>query len=53
MPAALVEVGFLSNPEEERLLNQRSFQENVARSLARAVREFFRRYPPGTTQEGG
>jgi N-acetylmuramoyl-L-alanine amidase len=49
MPAALVEVGFISNPQEERLLNQRSFQENIARSLARAVREFFRRYPPGMT----
>jgi N-acetylmuramoyl-L-alanine amidase len=47
MPAALVEVGFLSNSSEERLLNQRSFQENVARALARAVREFFRSYPPG------
>ncbi len=50
MPAALVEVGFLSNPDEERLLNQRSFQENVARALARAVREFFRSYPPGVAR---
>lgn len=46
MPAVLIEVGFLTNPDEERLLVQRSFQENAARAVARAVREFFRRYPP-------
>jgi N-acetylmuramoyl-L-alanine amidase len=50
MPSALVEVGFLSNPTEERLLAQRSFQENVARALARSVQEFFRSYPPGETE---
>jgi N-acetylmuramoyl-L-alanine amidase len=47
MPAVLFEVGFLSNREEERLLNQGGFQKDVARSLARAILEFFRRYPPG------
>ena len=52
MPAVLLEVGFLSNLEEERLLNQRSFQEDVARSVARALREFFRRFPPGGEWEG-
>ena len=53
MPAVLLEVGFLSNREEERLLNQRSFQENVARSVARAILEFFQRYPPGGEWSGG
>ena len=52
MPAVLLEVGFLSNREEERLLNQRSFQEDVARSVASAVLEFFQRYPPGGEWEG-
>ncbi len=47
MPAVLVEVGFLSNPQEERLLRQEAFQEDVAEAVARAVLEFFRRYPPG------
>ena len=47
MPAVLVEVGFLSNPEEEALLNRRSFQTELAQSVASAVLEFFRRYPPG------
>lgn len=48
MPAVLLEVGFVTNPTEERLLTQRSFQENTARAIARAVGEFFRRYPPGS-----
>jgi len=34
MPAVLVEVGFLSNRDEERLLAQRGFQEDAARALA-------------------
>ena len=47
MPAVLVEVGFLTNPEEESLLNQGAFQENTAMAIASAVLEFFRRYPAG------
>ena len=47
MPAVLVEVGFLSNRAEERMLNQRGFQEDTARAVAGAVLEFFKRYPPG------
>ncbi len=47
MPAVLVEVGFLTNAEEERLLADPSFQDDAARALARAVRRFFERYPPG------
>jgi N-acetylmuramoyl-L-alanine amidase len=46
MPAVLVEVGFLSNRDEERLLTEAPFQEEAARALAAAVREFFQRYPP-------
>ena len=30
MPAVLVEVGFITNPEEERLLTEGTFQENTA-----------------------
>lgn len=47
MPAILVEVGFLSHGEEERLLTGQAFQRDVARAVSRAVQEFFRRYPPG------
>jgi N-acetylmuramoyl-L-alanine amidase len=53
MPAVLLELGFLSNREEERLLGQDSFQEELAASVGQAVLEFFRRYPPGDEWVGG
>lgn len=51
MPAVLVEVGFISNAEEERLLGSSAFQEKAAGAIARAVDRFFASYPPGS--EGG
>jgi N-acetylmuramoyl-L-alanine amidase len=53
MPAVLVEVGFLSNREEERLLTQQKFQEDTAQALAAAVHAFLTRYPPGPEGSGG
>ena len=47
MPAVLVEVGFISNREEERVLSRAEFQRGVAAALAEGVRDFFERYPPG------
>jgi len=47
MPAVLVELGFVSNREEERALSRGEFQRDVARALAIAIREFYERYPPG------
>jgi N-acetylmuramoyl-L-alanine amidase len=52
MPAVLVEVGFVSNREEEILISERTFQENAATALASAIREFFRRYPGGEYGSG-
>jgi N-acetylmuramoyl-L-alanine amidase len=37
MPSALAEVAFLSNPEEERLLNQDSFQNLAAKAIAEGI----------------
>jgi N-acetylmuramoyl-L-alanine amidase len=47
MPAVLVEVGFISNREEERVLSRGEFQRGVAGALAQGIRDFFERYPPG------
>jgi len=41
IPSALVELGCLSNPEEERLLRQRAHQQRLAQGLARAIDDFF------------
>ncbi len=47
MPAVLVEVGFISNREEERVLSRGEFQRGAAAALAQGIRDFFVRYPPG------
>jgi N-acetylmuramoyl-L-alanine amidase len=41
IPSALVELGCLSNPSEERLLRQRAYRQKLARGLAHAVEDFF------------
>jgi N-acetylmuramoyl-L-alanine amidase len=41
VPSALVELGCLSNPVEERLLQQRSYQQRLSRGLVRAVEAYF------------
>jgi len=40
LPAALVEVGFLSNPEEARLLQTLSYQDRIARAILAAIKDF-------------
>jgi N-acetylmuramoyl-L-alanine amidase len=40
MPAVLIEMGYLSNPDEERLLTSAEFQNNLALALTEAVVAF-------------
>jgi N-acetylmuramoyl-L-alanine amidase len=42
MPAALVEIAFISNPEEEKLLSSDAYQAKVAGALARGIERFRR-----------
>jgi hypothetical protein len=44
MPAALVEIGFITNPTEERDLASPRYRDRVADALARAVFAFADRY---------
>ena len=53
MPAVLVEVGFISHPEEEKQLRSATFQESVAVAIAKAVGEFFTRRQLATTPAVG
>jgi len=41
IPSALVELGCLSNPQDERLLTRRTYQERLGLGLARAVDAYF------------
>ncbi len=52
MPAVLVEIGFISNPEKEIRLNRESYQEEVARALYGAIEEYHRRLLRGEIQKG-
>jgi len=45
IPSALIELGCLSNPHEERLLRQRSYQQKLASGLVRAVEAYFAAHP--------
>jgi len=47
MPSVLVEVGYLSNPDEAPLMSDPDFHDQAARAIARSVLRFFERYPPG------
>ena len=52
MPAVLIEVGFISNRAEERLLASSGFHADAALAIAAAVDDFFERYPPRTVIGG-
>ena len=41
MPASLIEMAFISNPQEEQLLNSASFQQKTAEAICRALNSFF------------
>jgi N-acetylmuramoyl-L-alanine amidase len=43
MPAVLVETSFLSNPEEEKRLAAKPYQEDVAAAIATGVQDFLAR----------
>jgi N-acetylmuramoyl-L-alanine amidase len=50
MPAVLVEVGYLSNPEQERALTSGGYQDQVAQSLFNAVVLFRAQYERGSAR---
>jgi N-acetylmuramoyl-L-alanine amidase len=49
IPSMLVETGFISNPEEARLLNTASHQDRVVDAVARGVRNYMEANPPPGT----
>ena len=52
VPVVLAEVGFLSNPREDRLLSSRGYQRRVARGLAQGIAQIVKpasKVSPGST----
>lgn len=45
MPSILVEVSFISNPEEEKLLSQDAYRMNIAKAVAEGLRTYFTSAP--------
>jgi N-acetylmuramoyl-L-alanine amidase len=46
VPSILVETAFISNPEEEKRLNDEAYQEKLARAILDGIRDYFIKYPP-------
>lgn len=44
MPAALIEIGFLSNKNEERLLKNTYYRQQMAEAIARGIRDYAKGY---------
>ncbi len=42
MPSVLTEIGFLTNPQEEKFLNSKAGQNKIAQSIVDAVKEYYR-----------
>ena len=53
MPAVLVELGFITNPEDERQLTNKNFQKQLATALADAVERYFQFYDEAQFRLGG
>ena len=41
VPAVLVEMGFMSNPEEDEKMAQKSYQEKMMKAIAEATQTYF------------
>ena len=49
VPSILVETAYISNPQDERLLDSASYQEKVAQAILSGIRAYFYRNPPRGT----
>lgn len=49
IPSLLVEAGFITNPEEERLLHTKQHQEKIANAVYKGVLSYFEEFPPDGT----
>ena len=49
IPSVLVETGFISNPKEEKNLNWKKYQQNLASAIFRGIKKHFQKSPPDGT----
>ncbi len=46
VPSILVETAFISNPQEEKRLNDDAYQDKLARALLEGIRDYIAKHPP-------
>ena len=46
VPSILVETAFISNPEEEKRLNDEAYQDKLARAILDGIRDYIEKHPP-------
>ncbi len=46
VPSILVETAFISNPEEERKLNDQDYQDKLARAILEGIKDYVAKHPP-------
>ena len=46
IPSILVETAFISNPQEEKRLNDEAYQDKLAHAILDGIRDYFARHPP-------
>ncbi|MDT0596193.1 N-acetylmuramoyl-L-alanine amidase [Glaciecola petra] len=48
-PSVLIEVGFISNPQEEKNLNWEKHRQRLAEAIFRSIKRYFKKTPPDGT----
>lgn len=46
IPSILIETAFISNPQEEKRLNDETYQERIAEAILAGIKEYFSKNPP-------
>ena len=46
IPSILVETAFISNPQEEKRLNDEEYQERIAQAILKGIKDYFSQNPP-------
>ena len=46
IPSILIETAFISNPDEEKRLNDDAYQEKLASAVVKGIRNYFAKNPP-------
>jgi N-acetylmuramoyl-L-alanine amidase len=46
IPSILIETAFISNPEEERRLNDEAYQDKMAEAILKGIKRYFAKNPP-------